>query len=94
MEKLKTPTAVYLKAEEAIAPIDQVVSLLGLVHGAYSLGNEKLDELERMQLLMNYDTIGEMLILAMSTLKQVLKDFKAIEIENSPDPEPTNESAN
>lgn len=88
MEKI-TASSVYFEAEQATAPIEQVVRLLSLVYDTYSLGNNELDEIKRANLLMNYDTIGEMLILAMNTLRQVQTEFKEIKIKEDSDPEPT-----
>ena len=73
-----TPFSVYLDAENAIQPIDEVIKVLCHAYGDFGLGNKELDADERRYLLTDYDALGSMIMLAIDSLEKVRADFYAV----------------
>ena len=78
MKETETAIKMYLEIESALVPLDEVKTLLNHVHDSFSLGNTDLDEIERMNLLMNYNVIGQMLMLAARTIDNVQRDYREL----------------
>ena len=73
-----TPFSVYMDAENAIAPLDDVIAVLRNAHDDFNLGNRSLDEYERFDLLNRYQTLGSTLMLVIGTLERVVEDFEKV----------------
>ena len=87
-QESKTAKEMFFETETAIQPLDEVIDLLNLVHDSFNLGNTSLDELERFDLLMNYQKIGSMLMLARRTIEHVRSDFYALNPAKAAAPDP------
>lgn len=90
-----TPMSVYLDAENAIAPLDDVIEVLRHAFHDFNLGNTKLDEYERSYLLNNYNALGSIIMLSVSTLEKINEDFykvnpKKEEAQTQSNPESAN----
>ena len=85
---------VYTDVEDATSPISLVTSLLFHIVQKYNFCNEDFDEHDKLALLCERKTIGDMLILAINQLNTVYDDIAKIKVyKESSDPKPT-ESAN
>lgn len=73
--KEKSPFMVYLEAESAVAPIDDVIAVLQHAYTDFNLGNTALSKEEQYDLLMRYQTLGSLLMLSIDTLYKVVEDF-------------------
>ena len=71
----KDAMRMFIDTEATLQPLDEVITLLNLVHDSFNLGNTELDEYERFDLLMNYQKIGSMLMLARRTIENIQEDF-------------------
>ena len=74
----KTAFATFMDAENAIQPLDEVLTLLHLVFYDFNLGNTLLSDEEKFDLLLNYQKLGDMIMLASRTIENVIRDFYAI----------------
>ena len=71
----KSPFMVWLDAETAIAPIDDVLAVLQHAYVDFNLGNLSLNEAERFDLLNQYQTLGSLIMVAIDVLYKVRDDF-------------------
>jgi hypothetical protein len=85
----KTAMGLFIEIESAIQPLDEVVTLLRLVHSDFHLGDTKLSEADKFDLLMNYQKLGDMIMLATRTIERAQGDFYALQPGKAvrPDPE-------
>ena len=73
-----TPMSVFLDAENAIAPLDDVIGVLRHAYHDFSLGNVKLDDYEAYYLRNNYGSLGSLIALSINTLEKINEDFYKI----------------
>ena len=73
-----TPFSVYMDAENAIAPLDDVIAVLRNAHDDFNLGNRSLDQYERFDLLNRYQTLGSIIMLVCGTLDRIVEDFEKV----------------
>lgn len=74
----KSPFSVYLEAESAVAPIDDVIAVLQHAYTDFNLGNRSLDQYERFDLLNRYQTLGSIIMLVCGTLDRIVEDFEKV----------------
>lgn len=86
----KTAMGLFIEIESAIQPLDEVVTLLRLIHSDFHLCDTKLSEEDKFDLLMNYQKLGDMIMLATRTIERAQEDFYALQPGKAvrPDPEP------
>lgn len=75
-KKAPTPFSVYMDAESAVAPLDDVIAVLRNAYDDFHLDCRTLDEYERFDLLNRYQTLGSTLMLVIGTLERVVEDFE------------------
>ena len=86
MEKTqKTGFEVYNEVEDAIAPLQSVITVLNNTIDLYRLEKEELDAVEKSYLVSHSNELGDVLYLATRTLSEILKKTRAIETEKSSD---------
>lgn len=84
-----TPFSVYMDAESAVAPLDDVIAVLRNAHEDFHLGNRSLDKYEQFDLLNRYQTLGSILMLVIGTLERVVEDFEQVKPQKDPTTEAT-----
>ena len=90
-----TPMSVFLDAENAIQPIDDVISVLCHAYSDFNLGDRELGNDERVYLLTAYDKLGSMIMLCIDSLEKAREDFykvnpKKREAQTQSNPESAN----
>lgn len=73
-----TPMAVYLDAENAIAPIEEAIHSLEWAYVDFDLGHNELDDAQKLNLLTNYQSLGAIILCAAHTLEKVVEDFAKV----------------
>ena len=68
----------YMEVESAVAPIDDVIRLLYHAQEDFHLNQTSLDELDRIDLLNRYETLGSILKLSVDALEKVVGDINKI----------------
>lgn len=83
----KTGFAVYGEVEDAIAPLQSVITLLNNTIDLYRLEQDELDVVSAHYLTSHSSELGDVLYLATRTLKEILDKVRNIETEKSSDPD-------
>lgn len=92
--KKQTPFSVFMDAETALVPIDDVIRLLDYAYVDFNLGNEELSPSEEFDLLNNYKSLGSLIMVAVSTLEKIRDDFEKCNPQKEAQTQSNPESAN
>ena len=73
-----TPMSVYLDAENALSPLDDIIAVLLHAYADFNLGDVELDVYGKSHLLDDRHALGSMIMLAADALEKVQEDFRAV----------------
>ncbi len=73
-----TPMSVYLDAEDAIHPLDDIIAVLLHAYSDFNLGDVELDAYGESHLLNDRNVLGSMIMLAADALEKIQEDFRAV----------------
>ena len=89
----KTGFAIYSEVEDAIAPLQSVITILNNTVDLYRLELDELDDVSAHYLVSHSSELGDVMYLATRTLKEILEKIRNIDqTEERPDIEPKDDS--
>lgn len=68
----------YMEVESAVAPLDDVVTVLYHAYEEFNLGNTSLSDLEKIDLLNRYRTLGSLIMMSVNEIGDVIEEIKKI----------------
>ena len=68
----------YMEVESAVAPLDDVVTVLYHAYEDFNLGNTSLSDLEKIDLLNRYRTLGSLIMMSVNEIGGVIEEIKKI----------------
>ena len=91
---IDTAMSVYMNAEYAMTPLDDVINVLTYTYLDFNLGNRELNEYEQAELLNNYKSLGSLIMVAINLLEKIRDDFEKCKPQKKAQTQSNPESAN